>query len=286
MDENTSEGTQSLDYCLLHTTAYRSPWKQHSATNTDVRLRNGLPTPPLARAQTLPTSPTPLRQVYYGASQVLYGKSITSSGPIRLCDSNELCTKISQDALFRLVCAPHKERWIWCWDSWCLCSEPLGHKREMTITSSMNTFSNTGNISTLHQPTVTITTVTHTHWLPIVADPHHLPQIPLVLVWWHNILAGSTRTTYCKTLQNVLDIWTSFKVSTLLTILTANICVLYMSSQFCVAQLTKNEHVGMRVHILACAYVCLFLVSKLTNSHTLYQYSELLPLAFRHANFQ
>ena len=49
--------------------------------------------------------------------------------------------------------------------------------REMTITSSMNTFSNTGNIPTLHQPTVTVTTVTHTHWLPTVADPHHLPQV-------------------------------------------------------------------------------------------------------------
>ena len=47
----------------------------------------------------------------------------------------------------------------------------------MTITSSINTFSNSGNIPTLHQPT---TTVTHTHWLPTVADPHHLPQVWLL----------------------------------------------------------------------------------------------------------
>ena len=32
----------------------------------------------------------------------------------------------------------------------------------------------------------------HTHWLPTVADPHHLPQ-----VWFG--AAGSTHTTYCKT---------------------------------------------------------------------------------------
>ena len=41
----------------------------------------------------------------------------------------------------------------------------------------MNTFSNTGNIPTLHQPTVTVITVTHTHWLPTVA---HLPQVWLL----------------------------------------------------------------------------------------------------------
>ena len=97
-DENTSEGDQSLDnmatYCLLHTTAYWSPWKQHSATNTGARLRNvhpalsRLPTPPLACA------------VLYGVCQVLYGKSITSSGPIRLCDSNELCTNSTYFSLF------------------------------------------------------------------------------------------------------------------------------------------------------------------------------------------
>ena len=58
------------------------------------------------------------------------------------------------------------------------CVEPLGHKRERWwVTSSMNTFSNTGNIPTLHQPTVTVTTVTLTHWLPTVAEPHHLPQV-------------------------------------------------------------------------------------------------------------
>ena len=123
MDENTSEGDQSLDKCLLHTTAYRSPWKQHSATNTGARLRNihlttTDCTPSLLRAcanapnqphPSPPAHPPPLRfdqtfrhvknvtenRVYYGASQVLYGKSITSSGPIRLCDSNELCTKVS-----------------------------------------------------------------------------------------------------------------------------------------------------------------------------------------------
>ena len=54
---------------------------------------------------------------------------------------------------------------------------------EMTITSSMNTFSNTGNIPTLHQPTVTVTTVTHTHWLPTVADPHHLPHVWFVVAF-------------------------------------------------------------------------------------------------------
>ena len=78
------------------------------------------------------------------------------------------------------------------------CAEPLGHKRErererwwaieMTITSSTNTFSNTGNIPTLHQPTlVTVTTVTLTGF-PQLADPHHLPQVSLVLVWWNLFL--------------------------------------------------------------------------------------------------
>ena len=33
-------------------------------------------------------------KVYYGASQVYYGKSSTSCEPIRLLDLNELCTKI------------------------------------------------------------------------------------------------------------------------------------------------------------------------------------------------
>ena len=69
---------------------------------------------------------------------------------------------------------------------------------EMTITSSMNTFCNTGNnIPTLHQPTVTVTTITHTHWLPTVTDPHQ--------VWF---LALYTLTTYCKTLQNALGVKT------------------------------------------------------------------------------
>ena len=87
------------------------------------------------------------------------------------------------------------------------CAEPLGHERErwwvmeMTITSSMNTFYNTGNIPTLHQPTVTVTTVTHTHWLPTVTDPHHMPQ-----VWFGSFLY--TLTTYCKTLQNALGVKT------------------------------------------------------------------------------
>ena len=62
---------------------------------------------------------------------------------------------------------------------------------EMTITSSMNTFSNTGNIPTLHQPTVTVTTVTHTHWLPTAADPHHFPQI-----WFGSMLALLICTYY------------------------------------------------------------------------------------------
>ena len=101
-DENTSEGDPSLDYCLLHTTAYRSPWKQHSATNTGARLRTYTRPPshdyrlhPLrVRKRSQPAPPlSAWKQGYYGASQVLYGKSITSSGPIRLCDSNELCTK-------------------------------------------------------------------------------------------------------------------------------------------------------------------------------------------------
>ena len=61
----------------------------------------------------------------------------------------------------------------------------------MTITSSMNTFSNTGNIPTLHQPTVTVTTVTHTHWLPTAADPHHFPQI-----WFGSMLALLICTYY------------------------------------------------------------------------------------------
>ena len=73
--------------------------------------------------------------------------------------------------------------------------EPLGRKRErwwvieMTITSSMDTFSNTGNVPTLYQPTVTVPTVTHT---PTVADPHHLPQV----------------STHTKTLQNALGVKT------------------------------------------------------------------------------
>ena len=59
-----------------------------------------------------------------------------------------------------------------------------------------HTFSNTGNIPTLHQPTVTVTTVTHTHWLPTVTDPHHLLQVSLV--WW---FAGSTHIArHCKML--------------------------------------------------------------------------------------
>ena len=83
------------------------------------------------------------------------------------------------------------------------CAEPLGHKRErwwvieMTITSSMNTFSNTGNIPTLHQPTVTVITVTHTgypQWLI------HITCLKFGLV--------PTHTTYCKTLQNALGMKT------------------------------------------------------------------------------
>ena len=106
-DENTSEGDPSLDYCLLHTTAYRSPWKQHSATNTGARLRNVHPTTDstpcaCANAPNQPHPSPPENKVYYGASQVLYGKSITSSGPIRLCDSNELCTKVSWVLLYFL----------------------------------------------------------------------------------------------------------------------------------------------------------------------------------------
>ena len=52
------------------------------------------------------------------------------------------------------------------------------------LSSFMNTFSNTGNIPTLHQPTVT--TVTHTHWLPTVADPHHLPQVWIYSCWLYS----------------------------------------------------------------------------------------------------
>ena len=62
------------------------------------------------------------------------------------------------------------------------CAEPLGHERERWWVIEM---SNTGNMTTLYQPTVTVTTVTHTHsWLPTVADPH----------------------MYCKTLQNAAQI--------------------------------------------------------------------------------
>ena len=66
----------------------------------------------------------------------------------------------------------------------------------MTITSSMNTFSNTGNIPTLHQPTVTFTTVTHTHWCPI-----HITCLKFLWFWFGGIYSClSTHTTYCKTL--------------------------------------------------------------------------------------
>ena len=101
-DENTSEGDQSLDYCLLHTTAYRSPWKQHSATNTGARLRTYTRRSHHSTPCACANAPNqPENKVYYGASQVLYGKSITSSGPIRLCDSNELCTNTSLQVNFR-----------------------------------------------------------------------------------------------------------------------------------------------------------------------------------------
>ena len=88
------------------------------------------------------------------------------------------------------------------------CAEPLGHKRErwwvieMTITSSINTFSNSGNIPTLHQPTVvTVTTVTLTGF------PQWLIHITCLKFLWFR-LAGSTHTTYCKTLQNALGMKT------------------------------------------------------------------------------
>ena len=68
-DENTSEGDQSLDNLLL--AAYDSISEPLEATLGDEHGREAsnvhpaalsrLPTPPLARAQTLPTSPTPLR---------------------------------------------------------------------------------------------------------------------------------------------------------------------------------------------------------------------------------
>ena len=71
-----------------------------------------------------------------------------------------------------------------------------------------NTFSNTGNIPTLHQPTVTVTTVTHTHWLPTVADPHYLPQVS----WFAGIYSCWLYSYYdiakCKTLQNALGMKT------------------------------------------------------------------------------
>ena len=125
---------------------------------------------------------------------------------------------------------------------------------EMTITSSMNTLSNTGSIPTLHLPTVTVTTVTHTHWLPTVADPHHLPQ-----VWF-----GFGLYSY-YVLQDIakccghLDILQNLEGRHIAHNIDGPYSEHYTSSQFCVAQLTKNEHVGVRVYILACAYVCLFL---------------------------
>ena len=49
--------------------------------------------------------------------------------------------------------------------------EVVGYRDDHYILHE-HTFSNTGNIPTLHQPTlVTVTTITHTHW------PHHLPQV-------------------------------------------------------------------------------------------------------------
>ena len=54
----------------------------------------------------------------------------------------------------------------------------------------MNTFSNTGNIPTLHQLTVTVTTVTHTHWLPTQWLIH------ITCLKFGSVLAGSTHTYY------------------------------------------------------------------------------------------
>ena len=79
---------------------------------------------------------------------------------------------------------------------------------EMTITSS---FSNTGNTPTLHLPTVTVTTVTHTHWLPTVADPHHLPQ-----VWFGFGLA----LLILRIARHCKMFWTSGKTSRVGTLLT------------------------------------------------------------------
>ena len=86
-DENTSEGDQSLDNLLL--AAYDSISEPLEATLGDEHGREVHPTTdstPCACANA-PNQP-PRKQGFYG-----YGKSITSSGPIRLCDSNELCTK-------------------------------------------------------------------------------------------------------------------------------------------------------------------------------------------------
>ena len=70
----------------------------------------------------------------------------------------------------------------------------VDYRDDYYILPPWNTFSNTGNTTTLHQ----LYTITHTHWLPTVADPHHLPGLVAF------ILAGSTHTTYCKTFQNAL----------------------------------------------------------------------------------
>ena len=88
------------------------------------------------------------------------------------------------------------------------CAEPLGRGRwwvmEMTITSSMNTFSNTGNIPTLHQPSQqSLSLPSHSltgfpQWLS------HIICLKFGLVEF--ILAGSTLTTYCKTLRNALGV--------------------------------------------------------------------------------
>ena len=105
-DENTSKGDQSLDNLLL--AAYDSISEPLEATLGDEHGSEASERTPgpltttdstpcaCANAPNQPHPSPPENKVYYGASQVLYGKSITSSRPIRLCDSNELCTKVQQ----------------------------------------------------------------------------------------------------------------------------------------------------------------------------------------------
>ena len=50
-------------------------------------------------------------------------------------------------------------------------SEPSQQVEEAEVTGHGS------RATALHQPTVTVTTITQTHWLPTVADPHHLPKV-------------------------------------------------------------------------------------------------------------